>query len=367
MLRILPALLCCSLLLAIWVPGEQVPVDRLLANATEDLHRHPGDAAAEYLLGRLYSLKFSKQATARVVSGKFQDPGDTSRTVKGPILADDIKNAQASIDHYRRAVQLDPKSALYHFSLAWMLQECSRHAKEMGTKPEAAWIDEALPEYRRAYDLSLQSDLKQSYHFNALLSEQAGAAIVNILKTRMPEPGVQKEIDEISRNVAILHNKPLAITPIIFSPRPGARLEELTSPATQVRFDLDGFASGRAWTWLRPETCILVWDPSHTGRVASGRQLFGTVTWWMFWRDGFEPLAALDDNRDGKLTGTELEGMAVWRDANANGISDPGEVIPAGEFGIVEIAIRTSEIILRDGTGLPMFDWVPQGSNKRPN
>jgi len=37
----------------------------------------------------------------------------------------------------------------------------------------------------------------------------------------------------------------------------------------------------------------------------------------MFWRDGFEPLAALDDNRDGKLTGSEIWGIGVWRDANA--------------------------------------------------
>jgi hypothetical protein len=365
MIRFLAALLCCPLLMAIWIPGENVPIDRLLANATGDLSQHPDDAPTQYLAGRLYSLKFSQQATARVVNGKFQDPGDGRRTAKHTLLPDDIESAQASIEHYRRAVELDPKSALYHFSFAWMLQECSRYPKEMGDKSEAAWINEALAEYRQSYDLSLQSDLKQSYHFSALLSEQAGSAIVNILKTRKSEPGVQKEIDEISRNVTILHNKPLAITPIIFSPRPGARLEELASPTTRVGFDLDGFAGGRAWTWLRPDACILVWDPSHTGRIASGRQLFGTVTWWMFWRDGFEPLAALDDNRDGKLTGPELDGIAVWRDANSNGVSDPGEIVSTGEFGIVEIDFRGSRIVLRTGTVLPMFDWVPQGINER--
>jgi hypothetical protein len=76
----------------------------------------------------------------------------------------------------------------------------------------------------------------------------------------------------------------------------------------------------------------------------------------MFWRDGFEPLAALDDNRDGKLTGSEISGI---------GVSDPGEVVPAEQFGIVEIDVHGGGITLRDGTVLPMFDWVPQGSHKR--
>jgi len=99
------------------------------------------------------------------------------------------------------------------------------------------------------------------------------------LKTQKQDRAVQKEIEEVSRNVKVLQNKPLAITPIIFGSRPGARLEELTSFTTRVRFDLDGFDDHRAWTWLQPTTCIRVWDPDRTGHIKSGRQLFGSVTW----------------------------------------------------------------------------------------
>jgi hypothetical protein len=67
-------------------------------------------------------------------------------------------------------------------------------------------------------------------------------------------------------------------------------------------------------------------------------------------------IRTVGDNRDGKLAGTEISG---------NGISDPGEVVPAEQFGIAEIAVRGRGITLRDGTVLPMFDWVPQGSHKR--
>ena len=346
--------------MAKWSGGPQVPVDRLLANAIEDLRQHPDEAAREYLVGRLHSLKFSQQETA--FRSPMPGPSVTPRTAPGPLMSEDIKEAEESIAHYRRAVELDPKSALYHFSLGWMLQEYSSHSKE-----HAALIDEALPEYRRAYHLALQEDLKQSYRFSALLSDQAGTAVVNILKTRKQDSAVQKEIEEVSFNVTVLQGRPLAITPIIFPSRPGAHLEELTMSTTRVHFDIDGFDDHRAWTWLQPSTCILVWDPEHTGHIVSGRQLFGSVTWWMFWRDGFEPLAALDDNRDGKLTGVETSGIAVWRDANGNGVSDPGEVIPAEQFGIVEIAVRGGEITLRDGTVLPMFDWIPQGSHERPH
>jgi tetratricopeptide (TPR) repeat protein len=190
-IRLLSVFFFCCPLIAIWFPGEEVPVDRLLANATEDLRQHPNDAAREYLAGRLYSLKFSQQKTARVVNGKLADSDDAPRTAPGMLLPEDKKDAEESIAHYRRAAELDPKSALYHFSLAWMMQEYSRHSKE-----KAALAEGALPEYRLAYHLSLQEDLKKSYRFSALLSEQAGTAVVNILRARKPDPAIQREIAE---------------------------------------------------------------------------------------------------------------------------------------------------------------------------
>lgn len=44
---------------------------------------------------------------------------------------------------------------------------------------------------------------------------------------------------------------------------------------------------------------LLVRDPQHKSKIESGRQLFGNVTWWMFWRNGYQALAALDDTMDG--------------------------------------------------------------------
>ncbi len=163
--------------------------------------------------------------------------------------------------------------------------------------------------------------------------------------------------------------RPEGITPIVFSLAGGGRLRDLLSPDHHSTFDLDGTNRGLTWEWVRPETGILCWDPAATGAITSGRQLFGSVSWWLFFRHGYEALDALDDNRDGQLRGEELRGLAAWFDRNSNGVSDPGEVVPVGELGIAAISCRaTSEdsgcpanpsgIILSTGKRVPTYDWI---------
>ena len=91
----------------------------------------------------------------------------------------------------------------------------------------------------------------------------------------------------------------------------------------------------------------------------------------MFWEDGYRALDALDDNRDGKLDGDELRGLAVWFDRNSNGRADAGEVVPVEKCGIRDISARATSksgmspcnsagITLQDGSVLPTYDWVAQ-------
>jgi hypothetical protein len=68
--------------------------------------------------------------------------------------------------------------------------------------------------------------------------------------------------------------------------------------------------------------------------------MFGNVTFWLFWETGYDALTSLDDNGDGVLTGDDLKGLAIWHDANGNGICDPGEVKPLSEYGIVALSCR---------------------------
>jgi len=40
------------------------------------------------------------------------------------------------------------------------------------------------------------------------------------------------------------------------------------------------------------------------------------------------------------LSGKELGGLALWHDANGNGVWDPGEVKPFAEYGILSLSYR---------------------------
>src|SRR5882672_3151354 len=88
-----------------------------------------------------------------------------------------------------------------------------------------------------------------------------------------------------------------------------------------------------------------------------------------FWRDGYNALAALDEDSDGVLRGAELRGLALWHDGNGNGVSEPGEVRPLEAFGITAISCKSEThpngiqwnsrgVVMRDGTTRPTYDWI---------
>lgn len=239
------------------------------------------------------------------------------------------------------------------------------------------WHEQTIERYFRSYSLALPEESKMSSRMMGepaaefLIVLEAGDAIVRLIDERGERPedtvrlasikATKQAIDELPRNSII--------TPIIFSLNTPAPLESLLAPETIVNFDLDGTGREQSWPWVSPETSILVWDPEETGEVTSGRQLFGSVTWWLFFDDGYRAMDALDDNRDGELSGDELVGLAVWTDANSNGVSDPGEVVPIAETGIEAISCRqtgtamgmpanTAGLRMKGGRVLPTYDWV---------
>jgi hypothetical protein len=234
------------------------------------------------------------------------------------------------------------------------------------------WQDRALSAYRRAYELALEADRKRSFRgpgANEIISLDAAEAIRRIFGRRPLTDAARAELGRIEEQTKGLP-RGVPITPLIFSFEAARPLEELLDPSRYVRFDLAGDSRSAAWPWLQPGTALLVWDPAGTGRITSGRQLFGSVTWWIFWENGYEPLALLDDDGDGWVAATELTDLAVWRDRNGNGVSDPGEVIPAAQAGIARLAARPAGrsreipwnprgLATTDGRVLPTYDWTP--------
>jgi hypothetical protein len=110
--------------------------------------------------------------------------------------------------------------------------------------------------------------------------------------------------------------------------------------------------------------------------VDSALQMFGNVTFWIFWPNGYEALSVLDDNGDGVLSGPELRGLAIWNDRNCDGVSEPGEVVSVEELGIEVISCGSevdangmrwnpAGVIMRGGEIRASYDWIaPSGAGR---
>jgi hypothetical protein len=181
--------------------------------------------------------------------------------------------------------------------------------------------------------------------------------------------GDKAEIEQIKSYTATMLMKGRGMTPILVPLADHLPLKDLVNPTAGVAFDLDGSGIARRWGWITPKAAWLVYDPTEQGKITSGLQLFGNVTFWVFWRNGYEALRALDDDGDGVLTGDELRGLALWQDRDSNGISAPDEVIPLAVAGVTALSTESvrhetgipyspSGVRFLDGSFRPTYDWM---------
>jgi hypothetical protein len=402
--RVTSLIVCgASTLWATFGGPSSAPVERLIRNVQEYVRSHPQDASGYYALGRIHYLAFSLRSTSlayypdqgrppQLYNG-FQ-PGRASlwaaRGGNGPQLLESqrLPHLRQGLDNLKRAIELDPRNGLYELGLACLYEDAASFAtaNRLLTDLQAArqdasgkaisgqWKGMAVAHYLSAYHLSSDADQKLKVQplmgIGALVSYEAGNSYLRLVKERGATKVESANIPAIEASLAALRRLPMGpITPIVLSLRPKDSLRQLLAPEREVAFDLDGTGRPQLCEWLRPDSALLVWDPQHSGIVTSGRQLFGTVTWWMFWANGFQALDALDDNRDGWLRGKELSGLALWFDRNQNGRSDAGEVAPVEDAGIEALStgftgyegdspVNRQGVLLKDGSVLPVWDWV---------
>jgi hypothetical protein len=251
----------------------------------------------------------------------------------------------------------------------------SARARLVAQARAAAWLERAEVEYRAAFDMTADRDasgtrpigpggLRDSVSFEAALG------LVRLLDGREAREGDAALRARAMAQMKTIEDLPLPnwVTPIIFGLAQPASLDQLLAPDRIVEFDLDG-SGPRAWPWLQQDTAMLVWDPEQTGSITSGLQLFGSVTWWLFFENGYRAMDLLDDDRDGWLQGDELAELGAWRDSNQNGVSESGEVLPLARLGIAALATHATGasgrspmnargLRLDDGRVLPTYDWV---------
>jgi hypothetical protein len=370
---------------------QEVPVERLVKNVGAYVKEHPKDAQGYYTLGRVNYLALSMKSTT-VRAFEAADPKNLPAVpeffqVAGKTQPDEARLKQylaAAVENFGKAIELKPDVAMYHMGMASVMEAALHSGLELGAAPGSkgekagkekdAWREGAIAEYLKAFDLAVEKDAALQHMpirgLRELVSYEAGKRYLAMVNERGAKDGEAEQVAKVDKALDGLEKKPRGpITPIIFSYREANGLGELLDPERHVTFDLDGTGRGQAWPWVKPGTAILVWDPKGTGRIESGRQLFGSVTWWIFWRDGYAALDALDDDRDGWLSGDELKGLAVWTDRNGNGVSDAGEVMSLESAGVEGISTRRTDtdglspmnrmgIRMKDGRVVGSWDWV---------
>lgn len=356
-----------------------VPIQRLFKSVGRYVKGHPQDGAGFYTLGRLHSLAYArseKEVTVGypkdleqklqflpqfpVFSTVQQAPEDPNS-----LSAVALKHLVWSVQYYQQATTLSPKEALYWMGYGWMLEQGSHSANRIQASfrhphtvvSKAEWLEQAVVAYRNAYLLALPTELQSKRRMSGVeadsIAYESGKSLLKLLPELPTDPAIRRERAQVQENLKKLEAMPQYISPILLPLRGQTRLTELLRPNLVVRFDFSGNQTPRRWPWVGPDTGLLVWDPEGAGKITSGTQLLGSVTWSIFWRDGYAALAALDDDGDGWLAGPELHGLEVWRDRNGNGRSEPGETRPVQQWGVLRLATR--------GEATPEGPWAPQG------
>lgn len=328
-----------------------VPVDKLLAKLEQQAAKAPKDAHLQYLLGRVNAIAYAQNVATFQVAKNDPDkpwfgPLDPGYPPDRVVAKGARKRLEQALAHYRKAVELDPKDGVARMGLAWCLEESGDRAQ-------------AITQYRKVY-----AEAKPEGHvFGPGIRQEAGQRLVALLDPKKDAA----EIAELKKEIARLEAQPRAVTPVLIPLERGAAFESLVDPGARVRFDLDGSGRKLAWGWTTAKAGWLVYKEPH-----NGLQLFGNVTWWVFWRDGYEAMAALDSDGDGWLRGPELDGISVWCDEDRDGTAQADELKTLPALGIEGLSCQgqphpdgfpycPNGVRYTDGTEGPSYDWMPEG------
>lgn len=127
--------------------------------------------------------------------------------------------------------------------------------------------------------------------------------------------------------------------------------------ARGVHFDMDNSGFAEKLSWIAPEDGLLVNLADGATRVSNGSQLLGNETRLPSGElaaDGFEALAALDDNGDGKVDAQDaaFAHLRVWQDKNSDGIASADELFTLESLGIFSLATAYDASTWTDANGV---------------
>jgi len=112
-----------------------------------------------------------------------------------------------------------------------------------------------------------------------------------------------------------------------------------------VQFDLAASGGKRNTGWVGQGDGLLALDRNHDGVINDGSELFGSATQLADGRtagNGYQALASIDSNGDGVIDAKDalFGDLRVWVDANADGLSQAGELKTLGELHIASLQLN---------------------------
>ena len=406
---------------------QNVPIDRLVANQTAFLKKNPNDWKATYTLARIHYLAFANDVSVLgAYQWKEEDPYtlarwqnfqwasvnaeaekltraelklDSNPQWKDPKFKEFNKVKQTKLnelrknnwkptpktpnqtmshynhskDLFQKVIENDKDPALATLGLASLEEQYASAAlqerlRSVQSRPKASSINAIADSYHKAFSLAQKKDAERKFKplhgLNSLVSYEAGKAYLRLAPEGEHVAAVKAHIAKMG-----------PITPLVID-LTGKRksINDLIDSSKSVQFDLAGIGKTDTYSWPHADAGFLVWAPNKNlknTKITNGKQLFGVYTWGIFWQDGFQALASLDNDHNGELAGTELESLAIWQDANQNGISEAGEVKPLETFQIKSLStsFNTTEGIhphhadgvrLNNGKSLPVWDWMAE-------
>lgn len=348
---------------------EKVPVERIVKNLEQIAAKEPKNVQARYNLARVHAMAFALKTDTAEINKKQENNGawfgytpafvpfKAVETKDKDKLAAAKKHLNTAIKSYDEVLALQADNLAAQLGRAWCVEQSGEKA-------------EAVKAYRKVIETGWQKEGKLKFGplGGNFITKEAAGYLIPLLDKQKDD----KEIDTLKSRIAQLNKLPRPITPIAIPLKNGQKARDLEDRNAAVPFDADGTGLGKKWSWITKDAAWLVHDPHRSRKITSGLQLFGNVSFWCFFDNGYDALRCLDDNRDGVLAGKELDGLALWHDANGDGVCQPGEVRTLADHGIVgiscawqvdsrhpdRIACSPRGVIFRDGSTRPTFDLI---------
>jgi hypothetical protein len=334
---------------------ERVPVDRVLANLVREVDAQPRNVELLINLARVHAMAFARRSDtvemARMSKAQPQKPwfGRQPEYIQFDVVGSPdaaSRDARAHLDEairwYRQAVSLAPGNLTARLGLGWALAQ-------RGDRAEA--IEQLRAVTKEAYALDRVDQM--GFIDTRSRTEEAARYLIPLLDSVADAA----EVARLRAWSKEIQSRRRMITPIAVPLRDRLDVRAIVDDGAAVAFDADGSGIVRRWSWITPDAAWLVFDHDGRGRIDSALQLFGSVTFWLFWNNGYHALRSLDDDGDGEISGRELPGLALWHDRNSNGVSDGGEVRPVGDWAIVALSTRYEF----DATHPDEIAWSPRG------